>query len=136
MDLTKLPIRIVQIMDRENISTNGSATWTPRKFAPKDIQNVGPYLVGMRVHAKLAEKSTNFQYRVVGQWSVDGITWTDFANPLLTTQSADGSVVSSEYTTTTDFGIFIRVSIQASNASGTAVENGVLTVFLVLHYIT
>lgn len=96
------------------------------------VQGIGPHLEDIVVHARGRSFSSNFRYKVRMQWSYDADDWQP-GTPvdLLGEQSITTPVISTPYTTRTNFGIYIRFLISVvSGDTGTA--NGNLSVTVAL----
>ncbi len=96
------------------------------------LAEAGPRLEGITVHTKLSDVTANFAFKVKGRWSLDGEDWTDFAADLAGPINANGSAITSEYTTLTDFGRYIRFELGTTD--GGAVEHGIVSVMIALRF--
>jgi len=79
-------------------TTNGNPSTSPifMDVLPLSLRNIGPFLGAITIHAELknASSSTNFEFDVEGQWSMDGETWKPFSSLLMQNQSDDGQRIS------------------------------------------
>lgn len=108
------------------LQTDGTTTVTYIDLDLPDIIELGPYLESITAHTSTENKTTNFTWRISFYWSVDGRRW----NPttpidLFSGIAANGDVIQTAYSTTTNFGLKMRFCIAVANASGTAVERAV-----------
>jgi len=118
-------VLLVELCDEEPFTTIGTTTYTYH-IRGGVLRDVGPSIEDIVVHANGRNFSSVFKYKVIGQYSYDGETWTDFAADLLTQQTTSGAKIGSAYSTRTDFGLRIRFKVAVIDAG--AKENGVLSV--------
>ena len=130
------PVRIVQLCTQQTLFTTGATTWVPRVFSPKALRNIGPFIKSVTAYAQCADRSSNFEYKVTGAYSYDGESWTPFSGDILASQNTDGDVNSAPYTTTTDFGLYVQFVVSVQNTTGSAMENGVVSVTLSIELIS
>jgi hypothetical protein len=82
----------------------------------------------VRAHVQGRGFSTNFKYKVIGEYSNDGgLSWsTPF--DVLAEQSSAGTLNGAAYNTRTNFGLLVRFRVGVVNAAGTVKETGTLSV--------
>ncbi len=56
--------------------------------------------------------------RIWAQWSVDGVSWKDFATDLNTTITATGLARCTALTANNDFGPFVRINVSLTTTGG------------------
>jgi hypothetical protein len=92
------------------------------------LTHLGPQLESLAVHSFGESFGSGFQWRVQGQYSLNGIDYADFASDVVSGVSAEGNAISAAYTTVTDFGLHLRFRIGCqATAGGTA---GILSAVL------
>lgn len=82
--------------------------------------------------AKCQNRTTNFEYKVTGEWSFDGETWSPFDGDILPAQTANGQINGSPYSDADDMGLMLRINIGVRNTAGAAIESGTLSLVLVV----
>jgi len=123
----KPPVRMVPLLKEKLLTTNGTGSYVLMRIGPQQLWGIGPLLDGITLYGILRDKSANFEYKVVGEWSNDGETWTAFGGDILGPTSANGQVVSAEFTVALDFGLYVRLMVGVKPTTGTAIETGVLS---------
>lgn len=126
-------VLFVELCDERTWNTIGSASYNNFIVGPI-LKDVGPLVEDIVVHALGRNFSTNFKYKVIGQYSYDGETWTTFAADLLSEQTTTGAKISSAYSTRTDFGLRIRFKIGVNDTG--AKETGTLSVMIAVKLAT
>jgi hypothetical protein len=127
-------ILMIELCDERAFTTLGSGAYANSIVGPQ-LKGVGPFVEDLVVHANGRNFSTNFKYKIIGQYSYDGETWTTFAGDLLSEQTTTGAKISSAYSTRTDFGLRIRFKIGV-NDTGAAKETGTLSVTIAVKIAT
>ena len=90
---------------------------------------IGPLASQLRIHWEGSELTTQFRTKVQMSWSISGKTWSTPVE-LLSTRSADGQVISTSYSTTSEFGPLWRFEMLCWNGSGSNIESGIITAVL------
>lgn len=102
------------------------------RFSTWDTHS-GTNFESIQVHTATESRTSNFTWRVVFWWSVDGRRWNGPVD-LFSAVSANSDVIQTAYSTTTTFGLQMRYGIGLANASGTAIERAVCTASLVFTF--
>ena len=123
----KPPVRMVPLCKERLFNTNGTGSYVLIRVGPQQVWGIGPLLDGIIVYATLRDKSANFEYKVVGEWSNDGETWTAFGADIIGPTTANGQVVSAKFSTALDFGLYVRLLVAVKPTTGTTIETGVLS---------
>ncbi len=118
---------MVPLLKEKLLTTNGTGAYVLMRIGPQQLWGIGPLLDGITIYGILRDKSANFEYKVVAEWSNDGETWTAFGADILGPTSANGQVVSTEFTVALDFGLYVRLMVGVKPTAGTAIETGVLS---------
>ncbi len=126
----KPPVRMVTLFKERLFTTNGTGSYVLVRVSPKQLENIGPFLDGIIAYAICRDKSANFEFKLIGEWSNDGETWSAFGGDIVPATTANGQVVSANYTTAQDFGLYVRFLVGVKPSTGTAIETGVLTLAL------
>jgi len=118
------------LADDMPLQTDGAQVYrTVVVRAPADLARLGPFIEKVRVHWVGSNFSTNFQARVISEYSVNGEIWSA-PSEILPGQLADGQVVGNYFTTDNQFSLNMRYSIQTQNEAGTSIETGRVTAVL------
>lgn len=123
---------LVTLCEDALMKTTAGGTTVAEVYEIPEVRQLGALTKQVRVHYYCEGASTNFQAKVGMAWSMSGRGW-DTAVELLSNQvgsSATSGVMSSWYSTTSEIGLLLRFQIEASNASGTAIESGRVTVIV------
>jgi hypothetical protein len=124
-------VLLVVLCQDELFRTDGTGTWLPTVYEPAELRTLGPMIKQLRVHyVAEAATSSNFRARVTLAWSVLARSWSTPDPILATTAGTQTGTIGSWYTTDGNFGLFLRGSVEVSNASGAALESARLTVIL------
>ena len=126
-------VRILPLFFKRQLQTDGTTTPAYMDLELDEALEWGPYLESIQVHTSTENRTSNFTWRVVFWWSVDQRRWNG-PTDLFSAVSANQDVIQTAYTTTTNFGIYMRYGIATSNASGTAVERAVCSGTLVFTF--
>ncbi len=116
------PVMVVEIIKAREFTTRGNGTAQKVLVGPV-FQDIGPYVEDIVVHVFGQNATSQFNYTIRAQYSYDGETWVDFANPIAnaTAGNVNKYVISAPYAVRADFGRFIRFQVEV-NDNGTAVE--------------
>jgi hypothetical protein len=136
VNLNNVPVRVIDMTKRQTMVSDGSTGWVERFRTTVEISNVGPYLAGITIHGNMQNRTSNFEYKVIGQYSYDNEVYTTFSSDVLSAQNTNGNVISAKYTTHTDFGLYIRLVVQVRNGAGTNVESGEVSTSAALQFIS
>jgi hypothetical protein len=125
---------LVELCDERSFTTLGGGAYANSIVGPV-LKDMGPFIEDIVVHANGRNFSTNFKYKILGQYSYDGETWTNFASDVLSEQTTTGTKISSAYSTRTDLGLRIRFKIGV-NDTAAAKETGTLSVTVAIKVAT
>lgn len=125
-------VAVMPLLDRKDYVTRGAGATVVLIVMPMTLRGFGPQLAGITIHARTENTTTNFKWEWRAQWSFDGESWVDFSGNLIGTQTGDGQVVSAEYTTHTDFGLYIRFVLGLQDSG--AVEAGTVSAVAALRF--
>ena len=122
---------------KARVQTDGTTNPLFLKHLAAEVKGVGPALEDIQVRWSSSSFTTNFQWRVEGEYSNDGENWVSMgATTLMGEDGTSGSVNGSAVTDRTKFGRDLRFTVVVSNVAGTAIDSGNLesvTVSLRLH---
>lgn len=125
-------IDIYNLLNQSAEVTQGAgATPTYRQIGPV-YHNIGPHLEDLVIHAELENKTTNFKYRVAGEYSYDGVNWQSFSSDVLTEQTSNGYVVGAAFNTRTDLGMHVRFKLGLADTGSQ--EQGDLSISVAFKY--
>ena len=108
---------IVPLCTERQFSTLNSTTYKYYIVGPKYLPYIGPFVEDMIAHARGKDFTAQFNWKMVGEWSVDAEGWTQFASPLIVAQTSAASAVGPTYATRADFGLHLRFSIGVANGT-------------------
>ena len=120
---------LIPLLIEELLQTKGDANNVKRYVDVGPVSRLGPMIEKMRVHWEGTDFTANFVGEVDTEWSVSGQTWSPNFQ-LLGNQTSDGQTIGAYYTTDTNFGLNLRFTVECRNATGTAVEAGIVTAWL------
>jgi len=112
-----------------------STSTTPRFYVvgPRYLAGVGPLVEDITAQGRGKDFSSQFNWKLVGEKSVDGEAFAAFTGgDLITTQAAAGSVVGTPHVTRTDYMLNLRFAVGVLNGSGANTETGNLTAYAAL----
>jgi len=118
------------LADDEPLTTDGLTTWRSVIIkSPPPLNRLGPFIEALKVHWYGTGFTNSFEARVVSEFSTTGELW---AAPvqILPPETTDSQLISAPYTTETQFGLNMRVSIQTKNGTAGNVESGRVTAIL------
>jgi len=96
---------------------------------------IGPRLEDVVAHLQIRNPtSALFKVAVKGQYSLDGVAWTDFGTLLLNDATTESYTISLPYTTRGNFGIRIRFQIGVKDNG--AVERGMVSLGIALNFLS
>lgn len=113
------PGRAVQLLvlaDRLAYETSLSSFQTVATTAPIDY---GAYVETITPQLLIDNASGQFTYQITGEYSLDGVTWSDFSSDVLSSSTTTGNVVGSAYTATS-VGLRLRFSLGVKTTGGSA----------------
>ena len=125
--MRNIPVKFIEVFSERSFTTNATGAYILIRVLEDELKDVGPYIDGLIAYTVLRDKSANFEYKIVGEWSNDGETWTAFGADIIGPTAINGQVVSANYTTALDFGRHIRIMVAVKPTTGTTIENGVLS---------
>lgn len=127
---------VLNLCSQRQFSTHGATTWHYYPVGPRALSQVGPSLQDVTIHGGGKDLTANFQWKLVGEKSLEGEGWASFSNDLLPAQTANGATIGNAYSTASDFGLLIRFLVGIANVSGTAIEVGNITAYAALKFWT
>ncbi len=120
---------VVNSFYKKQLQTDGTTVFSYMDLEIPQAMEWGPYLESVQVHTNTENKTTNFTWKLVLYWSIDGRQW-NVPVDLFSAISNNGGVIQIAYTTNTQFGLYMRYAIGVANGSGTAIERAVCTAAL------
>ena len=114
--------------------TSQSTTYKYFVVGPRSLNNIGSFIEDIQVQARGKDFSPSFNYKIVGDKSVDGELWEQFTTLLMAVQTAAGQVIPVAHTNRTDYANNVRFAIGAANGSGSATEIGNLTAYAAIKF--
>ena len=129
-------VAVITLCTDRQFVTQGSTTYKNFVVGPRVLQGVGPLLESIAAQGRGKDFSTNFRFKLVGEYSVDGELFSAFGGTIIGETTAQGNVVPTPHSTLTDYGNDLRFSVAVSNTTGTAVESGNLSLFVSLKFAT
>ena len=127
---------VVPVADRVRIQTKGDDGNTDviLDVDLPEITHWGPHTLTITPHTKLESKTTNFRWKAVLYTSIDGINWSAPPADLFAYSTAASYVIQGDFTDKSKLGLFIRVALVCSPATGSAIESGVVTLALAFEF--
>lgn len=99
------------------------------------IEDWGPHLASITAHTGTEAKTNNFQWKVYLYWSLDGVVWSG-PNDLFAWETAAGQKVQTPFADGQKLGLHIRIALVCCPSSGTAREQGLVTLVLACEFKT
>lgn len=130
-------ILVLELRDQRQYSTKGTDSYVYYVVTDEDFANLGPYIEDIQVIAELKDSTADFRFKVKGQKSYRGESWSDFSGDVLGEQTAAASPIAGNvYTTRTDLACpRIQLLIGIKNAdSVTTFQNGVISLQLIIKF--
>lgn len=124
---------VVDILENLQTATKGDATnWSYIELDLPGIEQWGPYLDSVTAHVNIVASSTNHQVKLAFRYSLDGKEWAPVTpiDLFSAITNGAGNSIQTPYTTTGNFGIHMRYMLALKNASGTAIESGIVSIKL------
>ena len=131
---TNRKVVVIPLCIKRQFSTAGASAGRDWLVGPAKLAGVGPYIEDIVCQGRGENFTTNFNWKILAEKSIDGEGWAAFANPVLVNQTSATSTVGSPYATYTDFMNDIRFLISVANGAGSAVELGTLTAYAALKF--
>ncbi len=126
-------VRVVGFIQKMQLQTDGTTTPSYIDIQLPEALEWGPYLDSLQVQTSTENRTAQFTWRVVFWWSIDGRRWNGPVD-LFSAVSANQDVIQTAYSTTTNFGLYMRYGIAVANASGTNIERAVCSATLVFTF--
>lgn len=126
-------VRVQSFVQKMQLQTDGSTTPSYIDIEVPDALEWGPYLESIQVQTATENRTSQFTWRVVFWWSIDGRRWNGPVD-LFSAVSANQDVIQTAYSTGTAFGLYMRYGIGLANASGTNIERAVCSATLVFTF--
>ena len=120
---------VVNVALPTNGTTGAAYVELPAEFQ-EQIEPLGPYLVGITAYTNTLGRTTNHAWNCVFWTSFDGKTWSG-PTSLFAAVTANGAVVQTQYTTTSNFHLHMRYALGVQNSAGTAMESANVSLTLV-----
>ena len=113
------PVQIVKVAEKKAITTVATNFQTAHTTTPVMW---GAYVESITAHVLVDDYSGAFTYKITGEYSVDGVTWTAFSGDVLSQQqiTGTGNDIGTAYTTVTDFGLRLRFNLEVKGSTGGA----------------
>lgn len=129
-------VLFVELADKKDLVTLGTGTVSFVQIGPV-FRDIGPYLQDVVVHGKGYNTTNGFSYTVKAQFSYDGELWEPFAAALMAVAAAnvEKTMVSSAYTSRTDFGRHVRFVLEV-NDDNTGVATAQLSLSVAFRFLT
>lgn len=126
---------IMPLLRNFRSETNGTTSYSYVELDIPEIEHLGPYLEGVKVHTETMGRTTNHAWTIVVNNSLDGKAWGNEA-ALFSDLVADGQAVQAKYTTATSFGTRMRLSLAQKNTTGAAVESAMVSAVAFFYFRT
>lgn len=94
---------------------------------------MGPRLAAITPHTFLDQFSSNFRWKIIFYWSVDGITWSG-AVDLFSWSGTGGGVIQTPFIDATKLGLHMRYALACSPSTGTNREWGTVSAVLAFDF--
>jgi hypothetical protein len=121
---------LVPLTEATHYHTDGTTGSTYIDLTNDTAAGLGGYVASVQAYTAMEAKSANFKFRVVFQGSVTGRTFGS-VTPLFTTYvTANGEAAQTAYTSVDNLGLVTRWALECLPATGTAVESGLLWIYL------
>lgn len=117
-------VELVLCKDRLFVATSASDEAT---IVGPQLDQVGPKIEDIVIHARERSVTTNFDYKVELEWSYDGESWASYELLSYTEASAANPVIGSAKNDRTRFGLKIRFVIKVKGAASET-NQGILSV--------
>lgn len=126
-------VLLVTLCDEEEFVTVGDGAYKEFLRGPW-LKDFGPKIQDIVVHSNGRNFGTTFKYRIMGEYSYDGETWTGFGTPILGQQVSAGQRISDAWTDRSVFGPWIRFKVSINDTS--VKEPGTLSVVVAIKLFT
>ncbi len=113
----------------QRFTSDGSGSFSYTPISPV-MEDVGPALEDLIIHADAKELESGLAFSVMIDRSFDGYTWTQGGTAVLAAQTADGYYISSAFSTRTDMGRFMRLSLGLDDAGAAKSARLSISVYL------
>ena len=114
-------------------SCGNSTAWEYLELeGPRDL---GPHLESVTSHTRLRSPTSNFEFKCVFLWSIDGSSWNG-PHDLTTATGSAGQAISAPFDSVDDFGLKMRWAVAYRASSGTLVESANVTWGVALDFLT
>lgn len=130
-------ILVLDLLDERQYTTKGTDSYVYYLLTDEDFSGLGPNIEDIQVIAELKDSTSDFRFKVKGQKSYRGETWTDFGGDVLGEQSAAASPIPGNvYSTRTDLACpRIQLLLGIKNATGVStLQTGVLSLMVIIKF--
>ena len=119
------------------LQTDRTTTFTAYSAELAEAYEWGPYLTSIRPLTITRNRSANFQWKPVVQWSIDGVVFVTPGVDLVASPiSANGQVIHPAMSADTFGAPNLRFVLASANTAGTALESAAVTCGLVFTFQT
>lgn len=115
-------VRVVQFFAERPVQTDGTTSWREIPLDVPETVEWGPYLEQIIAVTESRNDTTNFQWKVVLYWSMDGSEWSGPTDLFSALSSGPGRAVQTAFTTKAQMGPKMRYALAVSNSTDTNVE--------------
>lgn len=133
-------VAVVPMCFKQQLVTDGQfTTWSYVEFQIDEIEDWGPFLMGITAHTRSESMTQYVRWKVVFWTSVDGRNWSSPIDMFteVTVSANNTDAVKTEYTTAQSFGLKMKFGLAVLNtASNTSIERAVVTVALAFKFLT
>ena len=120
---------VIPLFFKKQLQTDGTTNTSYLDLELERATEWGPYLASITAHTATENRTSNFTWRLIYWWSLDGRRWNG-SYDLFSSVSSNADTVQTANATTTTFGLRMRYGIAVVNASGTAIERAVCSAVL------
>ncbi len=100
---------------------------------PGPMAEYGPYLSAVTGHLQTEARTAQFQWKLTCQWSLDGVNWSAAAD-VFTWVTSSTPTITVPFTDAAKMGLKMRYSLACKPMSGTAREQGMVTLALAFEF--
>ena len=120
---------VVPAFYKMQLQTDATGSYSFIDLDLPDIAHWGPHVQEIIVYTATENITTNFTWKLVAYWSIDGRNWSTSVD-LFSAISANGNTIQTAFSTASALGPIMRYAIAVANGSGSAIERGVVTASL------
>lgn len=118
---------LIPLFYKKQLQTDGTTTFAYIDVDVPQAAEYGPYLESIVAYTTTESKTANFSWKIRFFWSLDGRRWNPASTPidLFSAITSNADTIQTAYSTTTNFGLKMRLVVATANTSGTAIERAV-----------